>query len=139
MTPSRRGRRDGSSLRGEPLSGSTWRALVPPEVMDLPVGVAIAEAGRVGEDSHVWLPVVEAQAIRNRLRFPAKQVPNWIPRPKRKAVALFRHRWSVPERVMFCIRRKQRRQVLFALRPDRFPRLGKGVGVRRSYYSQWSC
>lgn len=138
-SPSRRGRRDGSSLRGEAPWTSTAPAAVPPELMDLPVGVGIDEARRIGEDAHVWLPRVESAAVRARLRFPARQVSYWIPRPVRKAVPMFRHRWSVPERVLVCIKRKQRRQILFALKPQRFPRLGRGGRSRRNSNSQWSC
>lgn len=43
-------------------------------------------------------------------------------------------RFAIPEKVAVCVRRKERREVIFALK-----RFGRGGARRRSYFSDVSC
>ena len=73
----------------------------------------------------------------SRYRFESR-TPSHPAKPNRLSLELRRLRISKPHKVAFCVRRKQRREVLFAMRVAGERGVGRGRAWRRKD-SQYTC
>lgn len=85
----------------------------------------------VFEDRRTWHPLREVRPARAISRWAAHAAPRARGRPFSMADAFG---FMVPNKVGICVRRKQRREVLFAKRMTR-----SGGAKRRNYWSSVSC
>lgn len=151
---SRRSRRSSSSLiRGELSYGSqrSWpsaieRLSVNEELnalRSIPNSYFFSDASDEHDFPHAltFVPAKQYLPKARRVGLAAYGVGNLLYQYHRDVAPLRKLKMLAPKRVLFCIRRKVRREVLFALRRAGFRGSGPGKGgrYRRTQDSQYRC
>lgn len=129
-TRRRKRQRRASAVLSQPLTVRLLRPLAVPARHVRSPSVAI-------EDRRSYHPLQKFRPARQWSGHPVK--PNVVAKPSRKfsAALPFNTRFAAPARTMICVRRKTRKEVLFATM-----KTGKGArsrSRRRNYFSEVSC